>query len=152
MPIPWPSPSLSSSHSGVTSPQGRDPVGQRGAQESLRGPSCPAVRGGTVVRPGEVPAGGSARSRRTTSAEVANKRSRRQPAGAHRRARDDGRRHRGRGRAPWARQDTMGPFSTTGTDGGGDRDSVPEAPLESGMRAVRGLFSSSLAPVHMVGL
>ncbi|CAN2389971.1 hypothetical protein PRIEUP_LOCUS3, partial [Pristimantis euphronides] len=65
-----------------------------------------AVRGGTVVRPGDVPAGGSARSRRTTRAEVANKRSRRQPAGAHRRTEDDGRRHRGRGRAPRAQQDT----------------------------------------------
>ncbi|CAN2390073.1 hypothetical protein PRIEUP_LOCUS109, partial [Pristimantis euphronides] len=107
---------------------------EAGREASLQAaPSPPfvrraAVRGGPVVRPGDVPAGGSARSRRTTSAEVANKRSRRQPAGGHRCARDDGRRHRGRGRAPRVQQDTS-ESSDSGENGEGSSaaDTAAEA-------------------------
>ncbi|CAN2387662.1 hypothetical protein PRIEUP_LOCUS11981 [Pristimantis euphronides] len=40
----------------------------------------------------------------------------------------------------------VGPFSSIGADSGGYRDPVPGSSLESGLRAVRDLFSSSLAP------
>ncbi|CAN2389455.1 hypothetical protein PRIEUP_LOCUS5868, partial [Pristimantis euphronides] len=42
--------------------------------------------------------------------------------------------------------DGLGPFSSIGADSGGYRDPLPGASLESGLRAVRGLLSSSLAP------
>ncbi|CAN2387899.1 hypothetical protein PRIEUP_LOCUS14625, partial [Pristimantis euphronides] len=40
----------------------------------------------------------------------------------------------------------VGPFSSIGADSGGYRDPVPGSSQESGLRAVRDLFSSSLAP------
>ncbi|CAN2389803.1 hypothetical protein PRIEUP_LOCUS6731, partial [Pristimantis euphronides] len=66
-----------------------------------------AVRSRAVGRPGDVPAGGSARRRDTMGAACAGKRSRRQSAGARRRSRGKGGRRRssGSGRAARARRE-----------------------------------------------
>ncbi|CAN2390878.1 hypothetical protein PRIEUP_LOCUS915, partial [Pristimantis euphronides] len=203
--------SLHGARAGRNPPARPRPAGERGEASPHPAPSSPlgrqaAVRSRVVGRPGDVPAGESARRRETTRAGSAGKRSRRQSAGARRRSKGGAvrRRSRGSGRATRAQHEpsessgtgvntdessaaetaaevpgesedltsadesaegrggaaegpvgpsqpdesisTLGPFSSIGADSGGYRDPMPGSSLESGLRAVRDLFSSSLAP------
>ncbi|CAN2390367.1 hypothetical protein PRIEUP_LOCUS403, partial [Pristimantis euphronides] len=196
---------LHGTRAGRNPPARPRPAGERGEASPHLAPSSSlgrraAVRSRAVGRPGDVPAGGSARRRETTSAVSAGKRSRRQSAGARRRSKGGAVRRRsrdsgwatraqhepsessetgdntdessaaetaaevpgesedltsadesaeGRGGAaegPVGPSQPVGPFSSIGADSGGYRDPVSGSSLESGLRALRDLFSSSLAP------
>ncbi|CAN2387673.1 hypothetical protein PRIEUP_LOCUS11992, partial [Pristimantis euphronides] len=95
---------LHGARAGRNPPARPRPAGERGEASPHPAPSSSlgrraAVRSTAVGRPGDVPAGGSARRRETTRAESAGKRSRPQSAGARRRSRGGDERRRSSGAA-----------------------------------------------------